>query len=291
MISEQESVAVEAAVQGALKRRSADRLNVLGFGEITVVVGWPTDLPTHAIKRLPPVAERSRLERYAALIDEYCTRLGDRGVTVAPHTSIIVPAERNTWTLHVAQPLYPGSSLVTQLMRTDGPEVSGQVDAIVDHVMCADERLGIDAQLTNWVIDHGHPTLIDTTTPMMRDDDGTFVLDIDMMLTPFPAVARPTLRRYVVPDILARYHDPRSIAIDIAANLHREALADWIPAVVRRANTHLGEPIRSDEVEAYYRTDAKRWGKRQRVKRINRAWTTTIRRRTYPVLLPGPITR
>jgi hypothetical protein len=281
----------ERAVGDALARKRLDHLNVLGFGEITVVIGWPTHAPRYALKRLPPLADRTRLERYAVNIGRYHHLLAERGIDTPPSSTHLVPARHGGSVLYVAQNLYPSESLASNILRRTAPSSDHPVvRAVVDRALRADEAVGIDAQFTNWVHTEHHTLLIDTSTPMIRSN-GEFVLDVDLMLTPFPAVARPAMRQFVVPDILARFHDPRSILIDMAANLHREQLAGWIDPVVDYANRHLAAPITRAEVDDFYRSDARLWSTIQRAKRLNRWWTTTVRRHTYPIALPGPIQR
>lgn len=279
---------VEAAIGAALARGTTEGLLLLGYGEITVVVGWPTSEPRVAVKRLPPLADRGRVERYANSVHAYCHALTEHGVHVVPQQTHVVPAHGGGWALHVVQPMYASEQLAVDHLRRDDPYCRELIARVVTMAMLADHGLGVDAQITNWVVVDGVPRLIDTTTPMMRVDGG-FVLDIGLILTPFPAATRPLLRRFVVPDVLARYHDPRSIAIDIAANLHREDLARWIPAVLDAANDRLPQPIERDEVDRYYRQDARLWSTIQLAKRMNRGWTTHVRRKTFPILLPPPI--
>jgi len=291
MLDFEEAAEVERAVGAALASGSADTLRVLGYGEFTVVVGWPADEPTLAVKRLPPDPDRSRLERYANDIERYCDELRALGVDVAPHWASIVPATDGGWALHIAQPFYPTGTLATDVLRSTAP-VAGHptVSAVVAHLARAHDELGLDAQFSNWVIVDDGVVLIDTTTPMIRDD-GRDILDVDLMLLPFPAVVRPALRRFVAPDVLARFHEPRMIAIDTAAQLHKEQLGAWIPIVIDEANRRLDQPITQEEVDAYYREDARLWSLIQRAKQANRWWTRRVRRRSYPFLLPGPINR
>ncbi len=50
-------------------------------------------------------------------------------------------------------------------------------------------------------------------------------------------------------------------------------------------------PITSEEAERYYRDDARMWELLQRLRRADRWWQRTVRRRPYPFLLPGRIAR
>ena len=53
LISATDLAELEACVRAALDRHDDSALRVLGFGEITLVVGWPTAAPQVAAKRVP----------------------------------------------------------------------------------------------------------------------------------------------------------------------------------------------------------------------------------------------
>lgn len=63
MISESELAALHAAVEGALARRDEAGLRVIGYGEISLGVGWPPEEPRVVAKRMPPFRDRSTLSR------------------------------------------------------------------------------------------------------------------------------------------------------------------------------------------------------------------------------------
>lgn len=47
---------LDAAVETAIAAGDAGDLRVLGYGEITLVLGWPPERPAFAVKRLPLVS-------------------------------------------------------------------------------------------------------------------------------------------------------------------------------------------------------------------------------------------
>lgn len=79
--------------------------------------------------------------------------------------------------------------------------------------------------------------------------------------------------------------------LDLAANLHKEQLTQWIPAVLEAANRALDTPLTADEVDRYYRSNARLWEVMLRLRRADRWWQRRVRRRAYPFLLPGPTRR
>ena len=54
-------------------------LRVLGYGELTLVIGWPTEAPVVAVKRLPPFTDADRLDAYAGLLERYVEILRSAG--------------------------------------------------------------------------------------------------------------------------------------------------------------------------------------------------------------------
>ena len=63
------------------------------------------------------------------------------------------------------------------------------------------------------------------------------MLDTEPFVVSLPWVLREPVRRWFVPDILARYHDPRTVLVDLAANLLKEGLDELVPHVVRPIRT------------------------------------------------------
>ena len=57
------------------------------------------------------------------------------------------------------------------------------------------------------------------------------------------------------------------------------------------ANDVVSPAVTEDEVRSYYRSDARLWEVMLRLRRADRWWQATVRRRPYPFLLPGPIAR
>jgi len=289
--------ALEHAVQRALASGSTAGLHVLGQGEISLVLGHPAGAPTSACKRLPRFPDPESFSRYGEVLAGYLDALSARGLRPAPSALHRVPGDGGV-VGYVVQPLLPAERVAPEVLRQAPPDPEHPVVAqVVEHVVAAvDDRVGVDAQLSNWVVEaSGRLTYLDVTTPLLRRPDGSTELDIDLFLAPFPWAIRGAVRRFVVPGLLARYHDPRSVLLDVAANLLKERLDPWLPAVVAAANRHLsgpaGAPLSVEEVRHDYASDARQWEVLLRLRRADRWWQRTVRRRTYPFLLPGRIAR
>jgi hypothetical protein len=154
-----------------------------------------------------------------------------------------------------------------------------------------DERVGLDAQLSNWAVAEGGLVYIDVTTPLVRGGDGRNELDTDLFLASLPWLLRGAVKRFVIPDVIERYHQPRTVILDLAANLLKEHLAPHIPAVLAAAGDRIEPPLLEAEVRADYRSDARTWAAIQAMRRADRLWQRRVRRRPYPFLLPDRIDR
>jgi len=302
--------ALEARVAAALARGDDEGLTVLGYGEISCVLRWPIGADARACKRLPGFRNRAAFDAYRHVFDRYVAALCAAGVEVEPTEVHAVARPDGSLVGYLVQPLAP--------LDTLGPQVLGRLDPAADAggpaggrsllaavaaavVGAVTPTVGLDAQISNWVWTGGRLTYLDLTTPMLRTPAGVSELDTRLFLARMPWALRPALARFVAPRILATYHEPRSILVDLVANLIKERLGRWLPIALAVANAALAssgpevaggrEPIDEDEVRSYYEADKRMWALLQGVSRADRAWQRRVRRRPYGFLLPGPIER
>jgi hypothetical protein len=66
--------------------------------------------------------------------------------------------------------------------------------------------------------------------------------------------------------------DPRTVLLDLAANLHKERLTDWVPAVLQAANRERSTPISTDKADRHYRANARLWEVMLRLRQADRWW-------------------
>jgi hypothetical protein len=294
LVEPEELGALEAEVGGALRAGSDTGLTILGYGEITLVLGWPRGNPTVAAKRLPPFPDRESAASYGELIEEYLGALADHGVRPLRSEFHLAPASLGTgWAGYVVQPILPASQLAPIVLRTASAEegrrlLADVVDAIVQAV---DPRVGLDGQLSNWATAPEGLRYLDVTTPLLNDAHGGARVDLRVLTSPLPAATRPLVRRFVAPGITARYHRCRDVLLDLAGNLIKERLERWVPTVLELANPHLDQPLDEREVQHYYRGDALTWELLLRMRRTDRWWQRRVRRRPYGALLPGDVQR
>ena len=277
---------LDATVEESIRAGTPRGLRVLGYGEMTLVLGWPTKKPVVAVKRLPPFPDMRRLEAYTGLLERYIAILRERGVSVV-HTEIHShPGPLGSVRTYLVQPLVPRERhLNVILARADDARMRELLEAIVEAVhRCTDQAVGFDAQAANWWLEDGELGYFDVSTPMLRDRDGRQLLDVSLFLSAYPWLTRPVLAR-IAPSVMLEYHDPRTVLLNTASNLHREGLDRCIPALLEPANAWLERPLTPADVSRYFRKDKALWVLMQRLRVADRGWQRHVRRRPYPFLL------
>ena len=284
---------LEAAVDHALATGDPSQLEVVGYGEITLVVKWTSEGRQVACKRLPGLAGDAAFSAYRSCVASYIAGLAERGVVV-PETAVeAVPRRDGSVTAYCVQPVLPAPSLLPNLLQgASRDEVCGVVAALVERIAgCIGPRLGLDAQLSNWAWGDDGLRYLDISTPFERDERGRESFDVELHLASVPWLLRGAVRRLALGAILDKYYDRRGALLDLAGNLHKERLAQLVPAFLEAVNRVVEPPITGAEAERYYRDDARMWELLQRLRRADRWWQRTVRRRPYPFLLPGRIER
>ena len=294
LISQADLHTLEEQVDAALRSGADDGLGVLGYGEISLVLGWPPADPDVACKRLPVFPDRSRYEAYASAIEDYVHVLRDLGVDVV-ETEVRSVDRRDGIAAYAVQPALPGETLGVNVLAGADPSVGHpMVGAVVDSVVAAvGPTVGLDSQISNWAwVDQGLRYL-DVTTPIMWTD-GRARVDVDLLTRSLPWVLRGGVKRFVVPGLLDRYRTLRLVLVDLCANLIKERLDPWMPVFIDAIDA-IGDTVEpritEEECRKYYRSDARLWEVMLRVRRLDRAWQLGVRRRPYAFLLPKQIER
>jgi hypothetical protein len=299
-IGEADLQGLEEAVQRSLRTGDTSGVNILGYGEITLVLGWPSESPRWACKRLPVFESRERCDAYGRTFRSYLNALQERGVVVLESEFRAVKTDsdgRRRWAAYVVQPCLEKDRLMVERLRSASEEEARSLfESVVDRIAGAvGPMVGMDAQLSNWALGDGEAsgkgspsTLLyfDVSTPLLRDESGNHLLDVDVFLASLPGIARGFVRRFMVRDILDIYHDLRTVLLDVAANLYKDDLDEMVPLFCAVASRRLEKPITTEKALEYHKRDALVWSWLQRVRRLDRFWQTKIRRRTYPYLLP-----
>ena len=293
MLALQDLAALDAAVTRAFSTGDPSGLEVLGYGEISAVVAWASDGRSWACKRLPPFPGRADADRYSALFEEYLATLQVRGVKVVPSTLQRLERDDGKVVIYCVQPLLPAAQLAVRVLeRSNAAEARALFETVLGRIVAVvSPQVGIDGQLSNWWVTGDEVAMLDVTTPLLKDAAGRNRLDMELFLAAVPAPVRPLFRRYVVPSVVDKYHDPRGVTLDLVANLIKEGLESHIGPFLEIANRRLSQPIEAAEVRRYYAGDARVWTAWQALRRADRFVRLRLLRQPYPFLLPGRIER
>ncbi len=292
-LAPEELAAVDTAIERALATGDETGLEILGYGEISTVVAWPAAGGARAAKRLPIFPDRAAFEAYAACVERYLAGLASAGIETLPTAVQALVRPGGTVAGYCIQMVHPPENLLHRALgRLEIPGALDVLHGLFDRILAAvTPRLGLDGQVSNWILGDGRLLYLDVSTPLMRDGRGREALDVGLFLASLPWALRGLVRRFMLGKILDKYYEPRGVILDLLGNLHKERLAHLVEPALEVVNPRLAEPITTGEVLAYYREDARMWELLQRLRRLDRAWQRRVRRRTYPFLLPGRIER
>lgn len=287
------------------------RVRVIGHGEISVALSV-AELPDLVCKRMSGFADPGAAATYVELVEDYLTRLTDAGVRVAPTEVLTVPRDGRPPVVYLVQPLLPRESLGNVLLHTaDDATVRSAVRAALDVVARlartsgtgAGDEVALDGQLSNWSFAadplSAEPVLVDVGTPFVRRD-GAHALDVELLLAPVPPGIRAYYRRKrLVEAYLDDYFVPRTVALDLLGNFHKEGAVARLPLGIAAVDEWLEggdlpgprEPVSAEEVERYYRKDADLLALYLRLRRMDRFLRTRVLRRQYDYVLPGHVSR
>lgn len=270
-----------------------DGLTVVGYGEITSVVAWPTSDGDFAVKRLPAFSTQDEARAYVELVETYIERLRRAGIQMMDTEAQQLTLDDGSIAVYLVQPLADAAMVGPRFLREAGHDdavrlLRHTLDAIG---IAIGAGIGFDGQLSNWIVGNPSPSYIDVTTPLLRDPDGNDLLDTDIFLASLPWALRGFVKRFLVRGIIDEYFDVRTTKLNLLAQFHKERLLPLLPVALDIANEGLAEPITRKEVDTYYRRDALMWESLQRLRQMDRYWHLRIKRRPYPFLLPGKISR
>jgi len=289
--------ALEAKAAAAVSRGAAGDLEILGYGEISIVLRCRTADGDFACKRLPPFDTEQEYDAYRDLLDEYLKQLEEAGTAPVPTAVRRLAAgdQGAGFPVYCVQPVLDPATLGPRLLA-EAPIAEGLAffGRVIDALRaCIGPALGLDAQLSNWALSGDDLVYLDVATPLMRDEAGNERLDTALFAASLPWALRGPVRWWMLDDILGKYYDLRRAVVDLLGNLIKEGLGERIPSFAALANVRCGfdKPIGLREIERYYAGDARMWGALQALRRADRWWQRRVRRRDYPFLLPEGIVR
>ncbi|MCP5028664.1 MAG: hypothetical protein GY929_20510 [Actinomycetia bacterium] len=190
-----ELAGLEEAVGRALAAGDPSLLTVLGFGELSVALGWPTDQPRLVCKRLPPFTV-AQLTRYEQVMAHYLEELSVRGVGVVDTSLMSLERNDGRRTAYLVQSLMPSESLGHNVLAAAAPDPDHPfLGALASTLEAVSVRLSVDAQVTNFSWDGTSVTLLDVGTPLVWDGSGAFQFDMTPFLVMVPAPRLKALQR------------------------------------------------------------------------------------------------
>ncbi|WP_086664536.1 DUF6206 family protein [Lentzea kentuckyensis] len=292
-LSPAELEGLEERVMAAFRTGRDSSLDVMGYGESSVVLRLETEHGVLACKRLPTFDDQARFDRYHQRFGQYLRRLRQAGLSVVESELKSLTSPSGEVVAYCVQEALPSRRLCSELLRTeDEAWARGFFTRYLDAVgRVVTPALGLDAQASNWIDVDGELRFVDVTTPFLRDEHGRELLDVRLFLGSLPWVLRTPVRVTMTKRILDKYYSFRGVVIDFLGNLHKESLGDLVPALVEEANARLDPPISVQEVRRYYAGDATTWKVLQRLRRADRFWQLKVRRKPYCHLLPPEFNR
>ena len=164
---------LEQNVEAALGAGDQSALPILGYGEISLVLGWPPKDPRFACKRLPSFPTRSRFDAYGRTLDAYLDALRRAGSFVETELRPVV-RDDGTVAGYVVQPVLPTDDLAPAVLGREDPDAGHPLVAAVVGAAAAtvSPRVGLDAQLANWTWNDSVLTYLDVSTPLLWSEKG-----------------------------------------------------------------------------------------------------------------------
>ena len=281
LITQDELEELDAAVVAALEARDNSSLNVIGYGELSVALGYPKNEPRVVCKPTAPYTA-AELDDYVQAIGEYLEALAARGIDVVP-TTLMSVRRGDRHIAYQVQPRLDPSSLGDKVLAAAQPDREHPfLLALTGIIGSLSDRVSLDCQAPNWSWDGETATSIDVGTPFFWDDTGTSRFDFTPLYRALPAPVRG-LARKDIDVLLEAYKHPRGVAADVLAMLGRIGLDDWVePALAAfNAGLQLDVPLEPAEAQAKLAADLKALPRLKTMQKAQRAWVTHVRRGRY----------
>lgn len=278
---------------------------IIGFGEMSTVFAFgDSDLADFAFKRMAIFHSEEELVPYRKNFIEYCQLLVKLNVNMPDYGTVTIERKGQP-VLYVFQRKVNADSIGHHFIQNASVEESVEFfKAILEKFNIVFNynnnnpllTIGLDGQISNWVL-HNHTLFyLDTSTPLMRKD-GIEQLNSELFLRICPAYLVWVIRLFFLDSVLDRYYDLRLVIIDLIGNLYKEKKQNLIMPFLEVANQFLAEShpelkrIKQKEIDAYYKEDAWIWRIFLFFRKIERFIKTKIQRREYELILPGNIDR
>jgi hypothetical protein len=282
--------AVEAAVGRAIRTRDESGLRLLGHGDISIVLGWPSAAPEHALKRVPPFDSASAAATYVAACDRAFDIQRAAGVGIWPTNLHLVERADGRAVIYQHQPIADMRQLGVNVLRAAEPAATHPfLEKVVELTRAVTgPRVGFDINAANWLWDGATATQLDFSSPLLLDETGKDLeFDTSAFLREYPAAMRGVVKGELL-KLVARFTTPAGALNDMISHLYKERLDHWVEPLVNIAARHdiVLDPASAKKMLA---DDKKMLPLLLKVKRAQRFWIQKTGR-TYDSLLPHATT-
>ncbi len=149
LLTQDELEELDASVVTALEARDNSGLHVIGYGELSIALGYPADDPRVVCKPTAPYTAEE-LHDYLRVMGDYLEALAVIGVDVVP-TSLMSVRRGDHLIGYQVQPRLDPDSLADRILAAAEPDAEHPVlVAVVEIVGLLSDRVSIDSQVTNW---------------------------------------------------------------------------------------------------------------------------------------------
>ena len=293
-ITSEELCSLENQILYALKSRSIEGLNVLGFGEIGVAIAWPPENPRMVIKRIIATDSAEDASFLLDRIRHYVEGI-ETHVAVAP-TELRTIEHYGKHVPFMLQKLFHPDQLVENIMESmepdnDHPIVTRLTRAIVD--VASTKHFALDAQFTNFAWQDDQLVMFDIGTPLTYGDDGRSNVDFGPVLQTMPAVLRPLIAR-VLQDFMSEMGGLRGALQHAAHSLPRIEQDRWLEPVLQVFNEVLlnagQDALSAETIQNRISHMRRRLFFVKSMMRLQRFWKTKVRREHYDYFITDSFT-
>jgi len=294
-------------------------INILGWGEISLVFELANDPEPVAYKRIPIFDNEKQVKRHVWAYNEYNRLLKEDCGLILPDydTAWFKDDEGEIQFYCVQEKLHPGSVGHKIIHNISDKEIETlvllamrEMKKVWSHARSRKYlSIGLDGQISNFAVKDYDPNninidnrtelyYIDTSTPMFRIN-GKEAMEAVLFLKSTPSFLRGLIKAVFLQETVDRYYDWRKVTTDLVANFYKEQKPELVPRLTRLVNKFLKEEapefeiesLKVEEIQKYYKSDANMWRIFQAARKIDRFLETRLFRRKYAFYLPGKIVR
>ncbi len=310
---------LELTINTVNPERGKIPINILGYGEITLVFEIVNDEHNYAYKRLPIFETRRQAEKHEQIFREYNRFLNEEIKIKTPPLEIAwFETDEGKIIFYAIQEKIPSESVGNKVIHQ---ATQKEVEILILKALKEMKKVwtfnrenhifdvGLDGQISNFAVidynpnnpqinDNSQLIYIDTVPPFYRKN-GSEAMEIELLTKSMPSFIRGLLKLIFLQDLIDRYYDWRLVIVDLVANFFKEQKPELIQPLIKIVNNFLKEEasdfeikhLTFEEVQKYYKSDKFIWVLYQRMRLFDRFIKTKLLRKKYDYYLPGNIER